>query len=69
MGMVVDTDVDAEAEELEDAPWCVNGMRVRYDGSLVGVCRVCRALGVSGSGAHGCTCSAGHISETGSWLR
>lgn len=46
MAMDVDTDVDAEAKELEDAPWCVNGTRVRYDGSVVGVCRVCTVLGV-----------------------
>jgi hypothetical protein len=48
MGMDVEIKLDSEADdELEDAPWCVNGARVRYDGSVIGVCRVCRVFGKS----------------------
>ncbi|KAF5314311.1 hypothetical protein D9619_011757 [Psilocybe cf. subviscida] len=54
MGINVDINLDGEAEkEVEDAPWCINGARVRYDGSIVGPCQVCKVFASTGCVARG----------------
>lgn len=38
-------------EELEDALWCLNAVRIRHDGDVVVVRRICRAFEVFGLGS------------------